>query len=114
MHIASSGRKYNSIPVGIDVETWDAMSFIERLKARNLFMKRTKAEIKVFITKNRKFRARIREEKGSPYYEVTVGGKNWNKGLANEHHDRIMFLCQLLMTAINKEFDKIKNNEKNC
>ena len=36
MHVAKSGRKYRSIPEGIDVETWDAMTFLERLKASGL------------------------------------------------------------------------------
>jgi hypothetical protein len=32
MYIAKSGRKYRSIPEGMDVETWDAMTFLERIK----------------------------------------------------------------------------------
>lgn len=38
MEIAKSGRKYRSIPEGFDVDTWDKMTFIERLKARNLLI----------------------------------------------------------------------------
>ena len=36
MYTAKSGKKYKSIPKGIDVETWDAMTFVERLKAAGL------------------------------------------------------------------------------
>lgn len=36
MQVAKSGRKYKIIPEGIDVETWDAMSILERIKASGL------------------------------------------------------------------------------
>ena len=32
MEVAKSGRKYRSIPDDVDIETWDAMTFIERIK----------------------------------------------------------------------------------
>lgn len=38
-----------------------------------------KTNIKVFVTKNRKFRARIKPY-NAPAFEVTVGGKKWDEG----------------------------------
>jgi len=36
MEIAKSGRKYQSIPDGYDVEEWDEMTPIQRLRALGL------------------------------------------------------------------------------
>jgi hypothetical protein len=36
MKIAKSGRKYRTIPQGYDVETWDKMTIVERLKATKI------------------------------------------------------------------------------
>ena len=38
-----------------------------------------KTKVEVFITKNRKFRASIKEP-NKPRYEVTIGGKEWENG----------------------------------
>jgi len=35
-HTAKSGKKYKRIPEGMDVETWDKMSIVEKLKAKGL------------------------------------------------------------------------------
>jgi hypothetical protein len=37
---AKSGRKYRSIPNDIDVETWDAMTIIERMKYKKVYKKK--------------------------------------------------------------------------
>ena len=38
MIIAKSGRKYRSIPEGMDVEVWDVMSPLERMKHLGLIV----------------------------------------------------------------------------
>ena len=39
-YIAKSGRKYRSIPDGMDVETWDKMTVAERLRYKGLIVKK--------------------------------------------------------------------------
>jgi hypothetical protein len=39
-HVAKSGRKYRSIPDGMDVETWDTMNPIERLNHMGLIIEK--------------------------------------------------------------------------
>jgi len=38
MHVAKSGRKYRSIPEDVDVETWDVMTPVERMKHLGLIV----------------------------------------------------------------------------
>lgn len=45
--------------------------------------------IKVFITKTMQIRVRIKEEKNTPPYEVTVGGEEWQKGKGSKFHECI-------------------------
>jgi hypothetical protein len=58
-----------------------------------------KTQIKVFVTKTHKFRAKI-EEPGEPPYEVTINGDMWKQGKGRTHRrrilDRIGFLMEML------------------
>jgi len=40
MQTAKSGRKYRKVPEGYDVEQWDKMTLIERMRALNLIIKK--------------------------------------------------------------------------
>jgi hypothetical protein len=40
MEIAKSGRKYQSIPEGYDIEEWDEMTPYQRLKAMGYIIKK--------------------------------------------------------------------------
>jgi hypothetical protein len=42
--VASSGRKYKSIPPEYDVDTWDKMTISERLKAKGLIVNKLPSE----------------------------------------------------------------------
>lgn len=44
--------------------------------------------IKVFVTKNDRFRASITEPDGTKY-EVTIGGEEWFKGKGRKYQDEI-------------------------
>lgn len=67
-----------------------------------VFMSKTKdkpkTHIKVFVTKNVKFRARIKEPDQT--YEVTVGGKSWNDGKGKKYIDRISKKCDQLIDSL--------------
>jgi hypothetical protein len=71
-----------------------------------------KPEIKVFITKTRKFRARIKETKNSIPYEVTIGGFSWEKGKGKEHEAKIKLKCSRLIEKLNFELEKVWLNKK--
>ena len=47
--------------------------------------KEEKPQIKVFITKTQKFRARIKENKNKASYEVTIGGMQWDLGKGKQY-----------------------------
>jgi len=40
MQTAKSGRKYRKVPEGYDVEQWDKMTLIERMRALGLMIDR--------------------------------------------------------------------------
>ena len=64
------------------------------------------AHIKVFVTKTRKFRARIKPPGGIPY-EVTIGGSQWIKGKGREYEDEILRKCDLCFNTITNNFNQI-------
>lgn len=63
-----------------------------------------KPQIKVFITKTQEFRAKIKENKDTPEYEVTIGGKSWNNGKGKKFEKEIKHKCELLITTLNSKF----------
>jgi hypothetical protein len=40
MHTAKSGRRYRKVPEGYDIETWDKMTPIERMRALRLLLEK--------------------------------------------------------------------------
>lgn len=73
-------------------------------------MKPDKVHIKVFVTKQFKFRAEIKEVwedytgVGTRNYSVTVGGKEWQKGKGAEYRKQILSRCDHIISKLNKEF----------
>lgn len=65
---------------------------------------------KVFITKTRKFRARV-SGPGIIDYEVTVGGKKWESGIGKQHTDEIMLQIIKLTKDVNDEAIKLLEKE---
>jgi len=61
---------------------------LTKVSLNDLWRKKEKLHIKVFITRGFKFRANIKEP-GKPAYEVTVGGKEWLKGKGRQYQDQI-------------------------
>ena len=61
-----------------------------------------KTKVEVFITKNRKFRASIKEP-NKPRYEVTIGGKEWENGKGKKYSDRIYKKIEELTDNVIKE-----------
>lgn len=59
-----------------------------------------KTHVKVFITKNLKFRANITEP-GQPPYEVTIGSESWKNGKGRQHEaiikDKIKHVLDILI-----------------
>lgn len=82
------------------------------LKPFEHFKERRLVRITVFITKKRKFRARIATD-DEPVYEVTIGGKEWRKGKGREFEERIIKICEKITTDINNNYHKIRNEDKN-
>ena len=78
-----------------------------------------KTHIKVFLTRSRRFRANITEERGisKKIYEVTVGGYEWDKGKGREHEIEILEKCKILLDSLTKEYEniyqKILNSQSN-
>lgn len=66
----------------------------------------SKTHIKVFITKNLKFRAVICENT-NPTYEVIVGGEQWQKGKGCEYKDIIKMKCALLITGLENKYNEL-------
>ena len=66
-----------------------------------------KPQIKIFITKTRDFRARIKETKGSPVYEVTVGGNQWEAGKGRKYEKEIKRKCEILLSILNSKLSAI-------
>lgn len=63
------------------------------------------AHIKVFVTKNRKFRARI-ECDDPPHREITVGGFGWDSGRVRKYEGEILRKCGELISNLNDELAK--------
>jgi len=61
---------------------------LSKISLNDLWRKKEKLHIKVFITRGLKFRAQIKEP-GKPAYEVTVGGKEWQKGKGRQFQDQV-------------------------
>ena len=59
-------------------------------------------KVKVFVTKNLKFRASIQERQYGPKYEVTIGGESWKKGKAREHELIIKSKCERIVSNLNE------------
>ena len=67
------------------------------------------ARISVFVTKNMKFRAKIKESNTSIPYEVTIGGKSWNDGKGREFEDVIIKKCNTIIRVLNKNLNAYEN-----
>ncbi|MCK5611226.1 hypothetical protein KAR91_55665 [Candidatus Pacearchaeota archaeon] len=61
--------------------------------------------IKVFVTKNMKFRARV-DDGINPTYEVTVGGVSWKKGKGLDHKDDISRKMKSIIGTLKSEYNK--------
>jgi hypothetical protein len=72
-----------------------------------------KPHIKIFITKNLKFRVKVKEPTGKSY-EVTVGGTEWLKGKGREYEKVIRKKCEILVALLEakllvfKDFKSLK------
>ena len=62
---------------------------LSRISLNDLWGKKEKLHIKVFLTKGLQFRAHVKEP-GKPAYEVTIGGQEWLKGKGRKHEDQIL------------------------
>ena len=62
-----------------------------------------KPQIKVFVTKTKEFRAKIKETKEAIPYEVTIGGKSWENGKGRNYEKEIKRKCELLMATLNSK-----------
>lgn len=61
-----------------------------------------KDKIRIFVTRNYRFRARVEPLDGTPF-EITVGGQNWNHGCARmtaDHRRRIAEKCYDMHEAL--------------
>ena len=63
----------------------------------------SKPQIKVFVTKTREFRAKIKENKEAVPYEVTVGGESWENGKGREYEEEIKRKCELLIVTLSSK-----------
>lgn len=71
----------------------------------------SEAQVKVFVTKSRQFRAKIKEP-GEPPYEVTVGGKSWSLGKGREYEDRIVHKLQYLVQQMTDKLAELTQQEE--
>ena len=62
-----------------------------------------KPQIKVFVTKTKEFRAKIKETKEAIPYEVTIGGERWKNGKGRKYEKDIKRKCELLMATLNSK-----------
>ena len=60
-------------------------------------------QIKVFVTKTKEFRAKIKENKESIPYEVTIGGESWENGKGRKYEKEIKRKCELLIATLNSK-----------
>ena len=71
------------------------------------FIKETNTSIAVYLTKSRRFRAKIKEG-NEPAYEVTIGGINWRKhSRGKEYIKDIRDLSMRLTSMITRESNYI-------
>jgi hypothetical protein len=70
-----------------------------------------KPQIKIFVTKTKEFRAKIKETKKTLPYEVTIGGKSWENGKGRKYDKEIKRKCELLITTLNSKLGYFKNLE---
>lgn len=61
--------------------------------------KSNRPHIKVFITKNLKFRVKVKEPTGISY-EVTVGSDSWLNGKGREYEKVIRKKCEILVALL--------------
>jgi len=69
--------------------------------------KEDRPQIKVFVTKTRKFRAKIKDSKNSIPYEVTIGGDSWLHGKGREHEEAIMNKINTMVSILKAELEAI-------
>jgi len=62
-----------------------------------------KPQIKVFVTKTKEFRAKIKETKEAIPYEVTIGGESWENGKVRKFEKDIKRKCELLIATLNSK-----------
>jgi hypothetical protein len=75
-----------------------------------------KPQIKIFVTKTKEFRAKIKETKKTLPYEVTIGGKSWENGKGRKYEKEIKRKCKLLINTLNSNleyFENLGNNNMN-
>jgi hypothetical protein len=65
-----------------------------------------KNTVEVFVTKNRKFRAKIKEADLDYPYEVTVGGKEWQAGKGRTHKEEIKKQCEHILCGLDLYYGK--------
>jgi hypothetical protein len=70
-------------------------------------MPQTKVDVYVFLTRNKKLRARIKEPGQKPY-EVSLNGEQWKKGKGRKHKEEIKKQILYMQAAIKKELNKLK------
>jgi len=69
-------------------------------------MANDKTTIRVFVTKTRVFRAKIKEPR-KRLYEVTIGGQQWKKGVGKKHVSRIEPACRNILLKLKGDYEKI-------
>jgi hypothetical protein len=66
--------------------------------------------IEVWITNNKKFRARVTNGRYS-IREITVGGKNWNEGVLGEYQSEILRRCSLILGVLQNELKTVIDHD---
>lgn len=61
-------------------------------------------KIRVSITRFGSFRAKIKEGKDLPWYEVSIGGDMWVKGKGRKFEEKIKEKCYRLLNKANSEY----------
>lgn len=79
---------------------------VHKLYSEIIIMKKYKVKIKLFVTKNKKFRANITEYGCEPY-EVTIGGQGWLNGKGRLHEKRILTKCESLVNCLQFELENL-------
>ena len=70
--------------------------------------KSRKPDIRVFVTKKARFRARIKWSTGEPPIEITVGGKRWYSPELDEvTKSKILVKCHLIRVKLESVLDNI-------